>query len=59
MPDRGRAARLGLGDAPVPALVLFDSEKKRVLPVGFGVMAEDEMAERIFALTSLEPGHDY
>ncbi len=57
--DNGRAARLGLGNAPVPALVLFDSETKRVLPVGFGVMAEDEMAERIFALTALEPGHDY
>ncbi len=57
--DNGRAVRLGLGDAPVPALVLFDSEAKRVIPVGFGVMAEDEMAERIFALTALEPGHDY
>ena len=57
--DNGRATRLGLGDAPVPALVLFDTATKRVLPVGFGVMAEDEMAERIFALTALEPGHDY
>ena len=37
VPDNGRAARLGLGNAPVPALVLFDSETKRVLPVGFGV----------------------
>ena len=63
--DNGRAARLGLGGgpgrspAPVPALVLFDTATKRVIPVGFGVMAEDEMAERIFALTALEPGHDY
>ena len=63
--DNGRAARLGLGGgpgrspAPVPALVLFDTETKRVIPVGFGVMAEDEMAERIYALTALEPGHDY
>ena len=57
--DQGRAARLGLGNAPVPALVLFDTATKRVLPVGFGVMAEDEMAERIFTLTALEPGHDY
>ena len=57
--DRGRAARLGLGNAPVPALVLFDTKTKRTLPVGFGVMAEDQMAERIFALTALEPGHDY
>ncbi|MDE0409926.1 MAG: conjugal transfer protein TraF [Alphaproteobacteria bacterium] len=57
--DNGRAARLGLGNAPVPALVLFDTETKRVVPVGFGVMAEDQMAERIFALTALEPGRDY
>ena len=57
--DNGRAARLGLGNAPVPALVLFDTMTRRVMPVGFGVMAEDEMAERIFALTALEPGHDY
>ena len=63
--DNGRAARLGLGGgpgrspAPVPALVLFDTQTKTVVPVGFGVMAEDEMAERIFALTALEPGHDY
>ena len=57
--DNGRAGRLGLGNAPVPALVLFDTATKRVLPVGFGVLAEDEMAERIFALTALEPGHDY
>ncbi len=65
VPDNGRAARLGLGGgpgrspAPVPALVLFDTKTKRVVPVGFGVMAEDEMAERIFALTALETGHDY
>ncbi len=57
--DNGRAARLGLGNAPVPALVLFDTVTKRVLPVGFGVMAEDEMAERIYTLTALEPGNDY
>ena len=57
--DNGRAARLGLSNAPAPALVLFDTQTKRVIPVGFGVMAEDEMAERIHALTVLESGHDY
>ena len=57
--DNGRAARLGLGNAPVPALVLFDTANRRVMPVGFGLMAEDQMAERIYALTALEPGHDY
>ena len=63
--DNGRAARLGLGGGPgrspgpVPALVLFDTETKRAIPVGFGVMAEDQMAKRIYALTALETGHDY
>ena len=59
VPDDGRAARLGLGDAPIPALVLFDTATRTVVPVGFGVMAEDEMADRIFALTELEAGNDY
>ena len=71
VPDNGRAARLGLGNGPgrspgpgrfpgpVPALVLFDTETKRAIPVGFGVMAEDQMAERIYALTALKTGHDY
>ena len=59
VPDGGRAARLGLAGTPVPALVLFDTETKRVLPVGFGVLAEDQLAERIFVLTQLETGHDY
>ena len=57
--DNGRAASLGLAGAPVPAVVLFDTKTKRVLPVGFGVMAEDQLAMRIFTLTALETGHDY
>ena len=58
-PDEGRARSLGLAGTPLPAVVLFDTKTKAVLPVGFGVMAEDQLAMRIFALTALEPGHDY
>ncbi len=57
--DNGRAARLGLADGPYPALVLFDTRTGSVLPVGFGVLAEDQIAERLFVLTALETGHDY
>ena len=59
VPDAGRAARLGLDASPLPAVVLFDTKTKQVLPVGFGVMAEDQMAMRIFVLTTLETGRDY
>ena len=59
VPDNGRAQRLGLAGTPVPAVVLYDTKTKKVLPVGFGVMAEDQLAMRIFALTALESGNDY
>ncbi|MXY71722.1 MAG: hypothetical protein F4Y97_01635 [Dehalococcoidia bacterium] len=59
VPDNGRAERLGLGGSPLPAVVLFDTAIQEVLPVGFGVLAEDQLADRIFALTALEAGHDF
>ncbi len=59
VPDQGQVERLGLADSPLPAVVLFDAATQQVLPVGFGVLAEDQLAERIFALTSLEAGHDF
>ena len=59
VPDQGQVERLGLADSPLPAVVLFDAATQQVLPVGFGVLAEDQLAERIFALTSLGAGHDF
>ncbi len=59
VPDNGRAAALGLDGAPTPAVALFDTETRQVLPVGFGVLAEDQLAERIFVLTQRETGNDY
>ncbi len=59
VPDNGRAAELGLQGAPVPAVVLFDTETGQVLPVSFGVIAEDQLAERIYVLTALEVGNDF
>ena len=59
VPDDGRTESLGLAGSPLPAVVLFDTATQQVLPVGFGVLAEDQLVERIFALTALEPGHDY
>ncbi len=59
VPDQGRTEKLGLAGSPLPAVALFDAATQHVLPVGFGVLAEDQLAERIFALTDLEPGNDY
>ena len=59
VPDNGRAARLGIEAHVLPAVVLYDTKKKRAIPVSFGVVAEDQLAERIFALTAREVGSDY
>ena len=59
VPDNGRAARLGLAGGPLPAVALFDTATGGVQPVGFGVLAEDQLAERIFVLTQRETGSDY
>ena len=59
VPDQGRAARLGLTSRVVPAVFLYDTQASRALPVSFGVVAEDQLAERIFALTTREVGSDY
>lgn len=59
VPDQGRAARLGIKAPVLPAVVLYDTQTRRALPVSYGVVAEDQLAERIFALTAREVGSDY
>lgn len=57
--DQGQMARLGLSGSPTPAVVLFDTETKAVMPVSFGIVAQAELADRIFILTQTKPGEDY
>lgn len=57
--DSGQRARMGLSGRETPALVLFDTVTKRPIPIGSGVMAADEIMDRIFALTNTKPGSDF
>ena len=57
--NSGQYERMGLSGGQVPALVLFDSVTKQPIPIGYGVMAADEIMQRIFVLTKIEPGSDY
>lgn len=59
VPDQGQMARLGLAGSPTPAVVLFDTQTKAVMPVSFGIVAQAELADRIFILTQTQPGEDY
>jgi conjugal transfer pilus assembly protein TraF len=57
--NTGQYQRMGLTGNQVPALVLFDTQTKQPIPIGYGLMAADEVMDRIFTLTQTEPGSDY
>ena len=57
--DSGQRERMGLNSKVTPAIVLFDSVTRKAVPIGYGVMAADELMDRIYTLTQTEPGRDY
>lgn len=57
--DAGQRARMGISGKETPALVLFDTLTKRIIPVGYGILSADEIMDRIFALTNTKVGSDY
>ena len=57
--DSGQRERMGLTEKTTPAVVLFDTVTRRAVPIGYGVMAADELMDRIYTLTQKEPGSDY
>jgi len=56
-PDNGIS--LVLGVAQVPALFLSSKVERRVQALGYGVIAAEEILERMFVLTQLRPGEDF
>ncbi len=57
--DSGQRERMGLTEKMTPAVVLFDTVTRRAVPIGYGVMAADELMDRIYTLTKTAPGSDY
>jgi len=57
--DSGQRQRMGLTSKATPAVVLFDTVTKRAVPIGYGVIAADELMDRIYTLTQTKPGSDY
>ena len=61
MVDSGQYERLGTRQTrrQVPALVLFDSVTRQPMPIGYGILSQDEIVDRVFQLTQVEAGGDY
>ena len=57
--ETGQRKAMGLRPAITPALVLWDSETRRPIPIGYGVLSADELQDRIYLLTTKEAGHDF
>jgi conjugal transfer pilus assembly protein TraF len=56
--NKGQAERLGMTGKPVPAVILFDSQNKKIIPVGFGLLTVDQLEERIHQLVSQNSGEN-
>lgn len=57
--ETNQRAAMGLTTKVTPAVVLFDSATRTPIPIGYGVIAADELMDRIFALTQRKAGSDY
>lgn len=57
--NTGQYEQMGLSGNTTPALVLFDTVTKRPMPIGYGIMSQDEIMDRVFALTNVQPGSDF
>ncbi|MDG3444546.1 conjugal transfer protein TraF [Nitrospirillum amazonense] len=57
--DRGQVAALGLAGKPIPMTILFDAQKQQVIPIGFGLLSEQDLTEHVFVQTQVELGNDY
>ncbi len=57
--ETNQRAAMGLTAKTTPAVVLFDSATSKAVPVGYGIIAADELMERIFLLTQRKAGSDY
>jgi len=56
-PDNGIGRMLEV--TQVPALFLASKTERRVQPIGYGVIAAEEILERMYVLTQLKPGEDF
>jgi conjugal transfer pilus assembly protein TraF len=57
MTDNGIAAKLEV--SVVPAVFLAVPGSGEITPIGYGVMAEEELAERIYTITQTRPGQSF
>lgn len=56
---RDNGSSMNLNVTTVPAVFLANKQTGKVQPLGYGVMALEEIVNRVFVLTQTEPGQEY
>ena len=57
--NQGQAEAMGIAGKPVPATVLFDTKTQETYALGFGVMTQNEIMNRIFQVVNKEIANDW
>jgi conjugal transfer pilus assembly protein TraF len=57
--NNGQLEQLGIDYSVVPVTVLYDNLSQQIVTVGYGLMTQDEVMERIYVLTQTKVGEDY
>lgn len=52
--NQGQSEKMGIKGKPIPATILFNKKTKEVVPIGFGLLAMDELEQRIYTMTNGE-----
>jgi len=58
VPDRGQILQMGLEGKPFPMTVLFDVKNRQAIPIGYGLLSDQELTEHVYLLTKVEAGND-
>jgi len=56
--ENGQLAKLGIENVTVPATLLYDNQEKKIIPIGYGTITQDELTSRILKLLKIEVGND-
>lgn len=57
--NKGQLEQLKVDYSTVPITILYDNLTNLIVPIGYGLMTQDEIKQRIYVLTQTKIGEDY
>jgi conjugal transfer pilus assembly protein TraF len=57
--NTGQLEQLNIDYSTVPVTILYDNLTNSTISIGYGLMTQDELINRIYVITQTKPGEDY